>query len=336
LLFHGPKAVQALIDGTNLIVGFNFKHDFHWLRKNGVDLSKAQIWDVQIAEYVLSNQTLKLSQNSLNEACKRYNIPQKLDVVKTEYWEKGIQTEDIPWPILKEYAAHDAYVTLQCYLAQTKLMTARQKLLCRLMCMDMHVLQEMEMNGIVFNEELCVERAKEVDDKIGKIKTELSAIYPHIPINFNSNEHLSAFLYGGIVKEDSKELIGHFKTGARAGELKYKNIVIEHRLPRLYEPLKGSEMEKEGIYATDEGTLRKLKGKKQAISLLLELSKLEKLNGTYYRGLVKLRNEMYWDVGVLHGNFHQTVAATGRLSSSKPNQQNFATELQDIFVSRYV
>lgn len=153
--------------------------------------------------------------------------------------------------------------------------------------------------------------------------------------NFNSNDHLSAFLYGGIVKEDGKEFVGFYKSGEKAGQPKYKNVIIEHQLPRLYTPLKGSEMAKAGNFAVDEGTLRKLKGKRKVLDLVLELAKLEKLNGTYYRGLVKLRNEMHWEPNTLHGQFNQTTAATGRLSSSKPNLQNFASELQDIFISRY-
>jgi DNA polymerase I-like protein with 3'-5' exonuclease and polymerase domains len=193
----------------------------------------------------------------------------------------------------------------------------------------------MEATGILYDEQLCETRSQEVDDQISKIKQKLTAYYPNVPINFGSGDHLSAFLYGGTVKEDGKEHVGFFKTGERKGQPKYKNIVIEHVLPRLYTPLKGSELEKEGMFATDEGTLRKLKGKKSVVNLLLELSKLEKLNGTYYKGLVKLRNEMHWPEGVLHGQFNQTIAGTGRLSSSKPNLQNFASELQDIFVSRY-
>jgi DNA polymerase I-like protein with 3'-5' exonuclease and polymerase domains len=203
------------------------------------------------------------------------------------------------------------------------------------MCQDLKILQEMEANGIPFDEELCSNRAMEVNDKISTLKGKLAAIYPNVPINFASNDHLSAFLYGGVVKQDSKEHVGFFKTGPKAGEPKYKNVVIEHTLPRLYEPLKGSAMAKLGNFATDEGTLRKLRGNKTLVNMLLELSKLEKLNGTYYLGLVKLRDVMNWEHGMLHGNFNQTTAQTGRLSSSKPNLQNFATELQDIFISKY-
>lgn len=330
---HTKNGVQYMVDHCDVVIGFNFKFDYHWLAKSGVDLSGKEIWDVQIAEFILSNQTHKFP--SLNETCIKYGVPVKLDVVAQEYWAKGIQTDEIPWPVLSAYAAHDAKTTLMCYHAQQKIMTTRQKQLCRLMCMDMHVLREMEATGLAFDEQLCSERAKEVDDKISEIVAKLSAIYPNIPINFGSGDHLSAFLYGGTVKEDGKEHVGFYKTGVKVGQPKYKNIIIEHVLPRLYEPLKNSALLKEGVWATDEGTLRKLKGKTDVVALLLELSKLEKLNGTYYKGLPSLREEMHWPKGLLHGQFNQTSVSTGRLSCSKPNLQNFASELQDIFVSKY-
>lgn len=330
---------QAYVDLTeeileaDTVIGFNFKFDAHWLTKEGIDFSSVKIWDVQIAEFILSCQTNRFP--SLNDTCIKYGIPVKEDVVKTEYWDKGLDTTDVPWEILSSYAAHDASITLQCYHAQIKLMTPQQIKLCQLQCQDMMILMEMEQNGLPFDEELCQLRAVELDDKISTINTELTQIYPSVPINFGSNDHLSAFLYGGVVKEDGKEHIGFFKSGVKAGQPKYKNIVIEHQLPRLYQPLKGSEMAKEGNFATDEGTLRKLKGKKGVLDKILELSKLEKLNGTYYRGLTKLREEMHWEKGILHGQFNQTTAISGRLSSSRPNLQNFATELQDVFISRY-
>jgi len=323
----------GLLSSCDLVIGFNFKFDLHWLNKVGFSLKGKRIWDVQIAEFILSHQTNRFP--SLNETCIKYGIPVKEDVVKTEYWDRGINTDEIPWPILESYATHDADITLQCYYAQLKHMTPQQIKLCRLQCEDMQILCEMEANGITFNEQLCQTRAEELDDKISEIKANLASVYPNTPINFGSNDHLSAFLYGGIIREDAKEHIGFFKSGVKAGQPKFKNIEIEHVLPRLYTPLKGSEMAKEGNFATDEGTLRKLKGKKGVLDKILELSKMEKLNGTYYRGLVKLRKEQGWEEGVLHGQFNQTTAISGRLSSSKPNLQNFATELQDIFISKY-
>ena len=333
-LFDGQQAyLDKLLDSCDLVVGFNFKFDLHWLKKNGISFIGKKIWDVQIAEFILSYQKNRFP--SLNETCIKYSIPVKEDVVKTEYWDKGICTKDIPWPILESYATHDAVIALQCYHKQIALMSPQQIKLCQLQCEDMQILQEMEANGLPFDEQLCQTRAVELDDKISTAKSELAGVYPNVPINFGSNDHLSAFLYGGTVREDAKEHIGFFKSGIKAGQPKFKNIEIEHALPRLYQPLKGSEMAKAGNFATDEGTLRKLKGKKGVLDKILELSKMEKLNGTYYRGLVKLREEQGWDVGVLHGQFNQTTAISGRLSSSKPNLQNFATELQDIFVSRY-
>lgn len=324
--------LQHLCDGSSLIVGFNFKFDAHWLIKYGVKFN-TPVWDVQLAEFIISKQKSKFP--SLNQTCERYGIQLKHDVVATEYWEKGINTDEVPWEILSEYAAHDAYITLQCYYKQIELMTPAQIMLCKMQCIDLLILREMEGNGLLYDEQLCNKRSMEVDDQISEIKRKLTKLYPSIPINFGSNDHLSALLYGGTITEVIKEQVGFFKTGERAGAPKFKNVEIEHHLPRLYEPLKGSELLKQGMFATDEATLKKLKGKKELVNLLLELSKLEKRNGTYYKGLTKLRQEMNWPEGVLHGQFNQCVAATGRLSSSRPNLQNFDSSLQDIFITAF-
>ncbi|MCV5968438.1 DNA polymerase, partial [Lactococcus petauri] len=118
----------------------------------------------------------------------------------------------------------------------------------------------------------------------------LSSVYPDVPINFGSGDQLSAFLYGGTVVQTVKQPAGIFKTGERKGQVKFQNVDIEHKLPRLVEPLKNSELKKPGFYATDEGTLKKLKGPfaKKYVSLILRLARLDKLIGTYYEGLPKL------------------------------------------------
>lgn len=324
---------QQQVDRAHKLILFNGKFDLQWLTKEGITYNPTKVWDVQIAEYILSHFTHRYP--SLDETCEKYGLPKKLDVVKLDYWDKGIDTDQVPWPILSEYAALDASLTLQCYHKQIGLMSPAQVMLCKLMCQDLSILREMEANGLPFDEDLCKKRSEELDEKIQKLNADLSTYYPTVPINFASNDQLSAFLYGGTIYEDSKEFVGYYKTGAKAGEPKFKNVVIEHQLPRLYEPLKGSEMAKPGKWATDEGTLRKLKGKGSTVDLLLELAKLEKLNGTYYKGLIKLREEMQWPKGLLHGNFGQTGTVTGRLNSSKPNLQNMAGDIQEVLVSKY-
>ena len=307
------ELLQQHIQESDRLVLFNAKFDLQWFVKEGLEYDPTKVWDCQLAHFIMTNQTHRYP--SLNEVAEYWGLPVKPDTVKTQYWDKGINTDEIPWEVLSEYAEHDAQVTYQIYLRQNDVLVGAKRQLFMLQCQDLSLLREMEANGIPFDEQLCQTRAVEIDDKIATLQQKLSSIYPNTPINFNSNDDLSAFLYGGTIYEDAKEFVGYFKSGAKAGQPKYKNIVIEHQLPRLYTPLKKTAS---GKFATDEGTLRKLKGKKQTVEMLLELSKLEKLNGTYYRGLVKLREEMGWPIGVLHGNFNQTTAATGRLSSSKP------------------
>lgn len=327
------QALQKLVDEADLIVGFNFKFDYHWLRKWGLRLEHKRLWDCQVSEFVIQRQQNPYP--SLNECAETYGLAQKLDVVKTEYWDKGICTSKIPWSVLKPYAVWDAQLTYDVYVAQQEHVSKAQRSLLAVLHADLHVLQEMEKNGITYDEELCVSRGAELDVTIRELRAKLDAFYPDIPILWSSGDQLSAFLYGGTITQVVKEHVGYFKSGQRAGTAKYRNAEIVHQLPRLYTPLRGTELKKEGFYATNEDTLLKLKGKQGPLKVLLELSKLEKLNGTYYKGLPKLNAKMVWPKGYLHGQFNQVVAATGRLSSIAPNLQNFASDLQDVFVTRY-
>ena len=316
-----------------MLITFNGKFDYHWLYKNGVRFGSKRIWDCQAAHYILSNQVHIFP--SLNDVLAHYGLAPKLDVVKRDYWEHDVTTSEIPWDILKPYAIGDVEGTYEVFKRQWAEATLAQRALILLDGQDMHVLREMEYNGIPFDGEMCIQRSKEIDDKISEIKLQLKAVYPNVPISFSSNDDLSAFLYGGSIEEIVKEHAGFYKTGIKAGQPKLKNTIITHNLPALYKPVRGSELKKAGYYATNEPTLRQLKGNSKVIDLILELSRLEKLNGTYYKGIPKLNKEMNWEDGVLHSNFNQTQTVTGRLSSSKPNQQNFSSEILDIFVSRY-
>src|SRR6185369_14646790 len=152
---------------------------------------------------------------------------------------------------------------------------------------------------------LCEQESAKIDHQASEITRNLSRVYNDVPINFNSGDHLSAFLYGGTIKEEVRTLVGHYKTGKKVGEPRFSVSEKEHELPRLCTPIKGSELKKEGFYATNEDTLKKLKGATKYIGWILELSKLDKLNGTYFKGLRKLREEMGWSVGVLHGQLNQ-------------------------------
>ena len=75
-------------------------------------------------------------------------------------------------------------------------------------------------------------------------------------------------------------------------------------------------------YSTDNDVLEKLKGKHPIIEKILDYRKIMKLSSTYVDGLIPHINEK---TGRIHTYFHQTVAATGRLSSTEPNLQNIPT-----------
>ncbi|MHB9146418.1 MAG: DNA polymerase I [Symbiobacteriia bacterium] len=79
-------------------------------------------------------------------------------------------------------------------------------------------------------------------------------------------------------------------------------------------------------YSTDAGVLEELEDRHPIVAKILEHRTLVKLKGTYVDGLSGLIDPV---TGRVHTTFNQTVAATGRLSSTDPNLQNIPIRLEE-------
>ena len=88
----------------------------------------------------------------------------------------------------------------------------------------------------------------------------------------------------------------------------------------LFEKLKLPVVKKTKTgYSTDVSVLELLAAEHKLPKQILSYRQLAKLKSTYVDALPR---EIFKNTGRVHTSFNQTVAATGRLSSSKPNLQN--------------
>jgi DNA polymerase-1 len=78
-------------------------------------------------------------------------------------------------------------------------------------------------------------------------------------------------------------------------------------------------------YSTDVDVLEKLKKEDPIIQQILDYRQLMKLNSTYVEGLKPYINPK---TNRIHSFFHQTITATGRISSTEPNLQNIPTRFE--------
>jgi DNA polymerase-1 len=107
----------------------------------------------------------------------------------------------------------------------------------------------------------------------------------------------------------------------------------------LFEKLKlpgGKRLKKSGQYSTDASVLEALAEKHDLPRRIIEYRTRAKLKSTYIDALPKF---IHPETGRLHTSFNQTVARTGRLSSSNPNLQNipigdeFGLRIRSAFVA---
>lgn len=113
------------------------------------------------------------------------------------------------------------------------------------------------------------------------------------------------------IKDEIYRLAGHsfnINSPSQVGTVLFEELQITEKPKKT----------KSGSYSTNEEILVKLQEKHPIVRLILDYRGIKKLLSTYVEALPEMR---YPD-GKLHTSFNQTVATTGRLSSSNPNLQN--------------
>lgn len=145
--------------------------------------------------------------------------------------------------------------------------------------------------------------------------------YTGVLIDVDSLKQYSLSLQERILAKEKEifSLAGYdfnISSPRQVGELIYDNLKI----------VETARKTKTGQNSTSEEVLVSLKGKHPIINLILEHRGLKKLLSTYVDALPEIINKK---TGRIHTSYNQTVAATGRLSSSNPNLQNIPIRDED-------
>jgi DNA polymerase I len=280
--------------------GHNLKFDALVLRAAGVRVRGLMVpatgcFDSMIASYLIDAERSSHSLDALAMSLLgRTNISIK-DLIGTGKDQRTFDT--VPLELATQYAAEDADVALQLrarMLPQLRAM-GLMDLFSTVEMPLVDVLAELEFNGIrVDPAELERQRAR-LQARIDAIKREIDdESMTSIGRTFNpdSPKQLATVLFNA--GDDAEPGLG----------------------------LKPVKKIKTG-YSTDAEVLDKLAADPLVTTkipaLIVDHRELTKLVGTY---LVALKDEINPATGRIHASFNQTVAATGRLSSSDPNLQN--------------
>lgn len=358
---YGPALaeIKERIERAKYLVGFNIKFDLHWIRRYCRDISFPLPFDCQLAAFILSGQAG--SYPALDEVAGNLGCGTKLDVVSTEYWDRGIDTREVPWDILEKYNAEDLEITDRVHQKQLEMLSPQQKVLVALQGEDLLLLQEMEWNGLLYDFETASTIGQKLQQEAQQIESDLAAIVKNPIVDFGSSDHLSVVLYGGVIYEDYRETYTRtLKDGTVKEKERWAKRPIEFR--GMVKPLRGTETKPTRGISDDElaainrnrisegrlpwvrhwsvsaETISRLRMGGKAtrfVELLKRRARIAKLNSTYYGGLIAKRDAKGWTDGIIHGQFNQCVARTGRLSSSEPNEQNFDDDIKQLFYSRF-
>ncbi len=282
------KVLRPLMeDPTIPKCGQNMKYDLHVMREHGVDVAGID-FDTMIASFCSDPGSRIHNLDGL--ALKHLGLKK---IATSELIGKGkseITMADVPVEKVSYYACEDADVTWRLRgLLQKELDEKDVDRVFREAEMPLvPVLTRMEGNGIRLDVDMLVAISGQLDGRIDEAERKIHD-YADEPFNIRSTAVLGKLLF--------EDLELHKKAGRK----------------------KPKKTAKGTGFATDESTLQELAPFHELPKLILTYRSLTKLKSTY---LDSLPNYVNPKTGRVHTSFHQTGAATGRLSSSDPNLQN--------------
>lgn len=353
------------MQSAKLLVGHNLKFDLlhlmsdpelremilAWLRSGGF------IWDTMIVEYLLTGQESQFI--SLDALSMQNGGHVKDDRLKKDYWDKNIDTEDIPVEIIMPYLVGDLANTANNFMHQLQKIDSMKdeqhiSEFLTLVASQMEALLAttmIEHNGIHFDilgaSNAAATLAAEHETLTEQLAHEMALQFNIIarpPMSLKdcnpaSTQQLSAMLAGGKVKHTKKDFIRDehgkkvkIKSGPNKGQYKMKNFEYEVDIVGIFQNLPHHLESTAHGYKLDESALKNLikladeharPAAKKFIEDLLRWRSLQKELTTSYIGLL----ELVWPPdSCIHGNLNHCATGTGRLSSSAPNQQNFSSK----------
>ena len=281
------------------IIGHNLKYDIQILRKFGINISK-NVFDTMLAHYLINPESSHkldvLSENYLNHKC----IPIEELIGKPGVNQKKMT--DLEPQEVYYYACEDADIsfTLKNILEKELKKLKLSNLFYDVELPLMHVLSDIENNGVKIDVPFLSEMAKKLSSYITETENKIFGIAGE-SFNIASPKQLGVILFDKLKIEENPK-----KT-------------------------------KSGQYSTGEEILLKLSKKNKIVDLILEFREYKKLLSTYISALPEMVSP---SDGLIHTDYTQAVTATGRLSSNKPNLQNIpirtalGRETRSAFISR--
>ena len=287
------RALKSLLEGDKLAkLGHNIKFDYEVLARHGLKLGGIT-FDTMIAAFLLN--PLGRTQSLDDLAYGQFGI-EMIPITELIGSGKGQTTFDtVPVNEATTYAAEDADLTFRLYQVQSKELEVRVK-------------EAVSFKGQKWT------LARLLSD----IEAPLISVLGDMELTGIELDKPFLNKFGGAV---SKQILKLEKEICNlAGES--FNINSPAQLSNiLFQKLRladgGIKKGKTGV-STAAAELEKLRGQHPIIDLLLEYRELTKLKTTYIDALPTL---VATD-GRIHTSFNQTIAQTGRLSSTNPNLQN--------------
>jgi len=239
-------------------------------------------FDTMLASYVINPSGRQHSLSVLALEYFDYRMMPITDLIGKGKKQKSFST--VPVDKATFYAAEDADYTYRLRQALAPKIDAKKlgKLYYDIEVPLIEVLAAMEEAGVRIDPAYLAEMSGELEGQLERISRGIFDEAGH-EFNINSTRQLSQILF-----------------------------------EELHLPTKGKTAKKTG-YATDIRVLEELAKIHDLPRLVLDYRQLMKLKNTYVDALPKLINE---SSGRVHTSFNQTIAATGRLSSTDPNLQN--------------